>query len=300
MRRLCCFFPLLLAACAAPSTPDEPRPVVTPLTAPEQREGLDVVWWVADDSEGSIARTLASFVEPPHPTDAALRERWHATGLRLIRIPLDRFPEVQRRLPPVAPRYRLPVGWTAEWTEVFRGRRLAAQSWTIAGQPRALGSGVARFLARCWPTPPSPGGSVAFHFDLAFQVDHSVGNNTADPFSQPATIREEDRGEIVREITLSTTLEPGFAYIVTCDAPEAIWKPSLVGPANETETGFSPPDEIEMSAPKPRRRAGPILPVPITLGEAALQIDPDNEASHRYKPLIAFVIHAERDFRLLP
>lgn len=287
----------LLAGCAdRPAAP----PVVESTAAPEPApaiEGLEALWWLADDSDERMGSVLARFVEPALPVDAALRERWRASGLRLVRVPIDRLPEIERELPPIAPRYRRPIGWTAEWSEVFRGRRLAASKWSVAGAPREFPAGVTRVLTRCWPVP-RPGRAGEFvHLDIGVQFERETNPTTADPFAAPTISREEDRGEVIRELLLAEEIEAGFAYVITCEAPAATWRESTK--QTEEETGFSP-ESIEPPAKSPPpRRVGPQPAAAPTLGEASLQFESESDPPRRLRSIIVLTIRAKEGFRLL-
>ncbi len=295
--RLPCIIFLLLSGCADPASRNTIQSAETQRPLDEPREGLEVIWWMTDDSENQVGQSLAPFLDPPQPTDAPLRERWRATGLRLIRVPLDQLPTIQTELPSAAQRYRQPLGWTADWLEVFRGRRIGETTLMIAGAPRTLPPGVVRIIARCWPVPPSTS-AATIHLDLAFQFEPTTNPKPADPFAEPTIVKAEDRGEALRELTLAAAIEPGFAYILTCETPDTIWKahPST---SNE-DTGFSPPETDEPQPASPPKHVGPIIPSPITLGEAAMQTESTDESPRRYKAVIALVVRGKQAFRLLP
>lgn len=299
------FLTLVLGACAKrspESTPTLPAAVAPQSETERSKDGLEVVWWVTDDSEGRVGEVLASFLDPPQPTDAALRDRWRTSGLRMVRVPLDQFSALQSSLPPAAQRFRQPIGWATEWLEVFRGRRAPDAPLTIAGSPRLLphgGRGVVRVIARCWPTPAGPGATGSIRLDLAFQFEPYAGPDasSADPFSEPKFVQEQDRGEALRELSMSAGIEGDCAYLLTCEAPGATWAPRAV--ETREETGFSPAEDdapTPAATPKP---VGPVIPALVTLGEAILQTEPDETNPRLYKALVAFIIRGKSEFRLL-
>jgi hypothetical protein len=149
------FAALLAGACASEPPPAETPPVATiassaPITpeSPPVRsatDGLEVRWWVARDELGAVGRALASAADPAAVLPPDIEARWNAAGLRLVRIPVDRFPEAAAALPPLRTAQRTWLGWAPRWTEVFRGRRSdpSAEVLTQDGRVR-LPAGTAR------------------------------------------------------------------------------------------------------------------------------------------------------------
>lgn len=266
-----------------------------------ERPGLEVVWWVADDTEGRAGMALAAHLDPPQPEAAAVRERWRTSGLRMARVPLERLEQIQAATPSIAQRYRQPIGWTPAWTEVFRGRRVGEHPVAIAGARRTLPRGVMRLLARCWPSP-AAGSEPLIHLDLAWQCQPDALSKAANPFERPVTLTEDQRGEIITELTLDAAVAPGFAYLITCEAPATEWLTRRVeGGAHES--GFSPPPELADSPPIRAAPAGPLAPMlgtPLTLGEASLGSVSNDETPRKSKAIIAVIVRAAPGYRLLP
>lgn len=267
-------------------------------TNPEQAiEGLEVVWWITDDTAGRVGEVLARFQEPPEPPDHTLRDRWRRSGLRLVRAPSDQRSLIERALPALTPRYRLPIGWTSAWTEVFRGRRLPAGHLVVGERPREFPAGLARVIARCWPVP-GASGSPRVHFELALQHEPETAPKAIDPFAPPAPIDEASRGEILRDLTMSVEIDAGSVYVLTCEAPAVTWREPA--PRDEHETGFSPEAIDPAPSARPAQRpAGPQLPAPPTLGEASMQVEPGETQPRRLRTVITLTINSKRDFRLL-
>jgi hypothetical protein len=233
-------------------------------------------------------------LNPPLPDNAGLRERWESSGLRLVRVPIDRLDEIQAAAPAVSQRYRLPIGWTTAWTEVFRGRRVGGETVKIAGVGRAPPRGVVRLLARCWPLP----GTASAQLDLLVQVEAEAGAETRDPFKRPEILPEDRQGEAVRELTLESAVAPGFAYVITCEEPGVRW----MGPAEAGgESGFSPPPVEAPDESMPvKDPLAPLLGVTRTLGEAALASSTEGDPRRKHKAVIALIVRGSGEYRLLP
>lgn len=275
---------------------DAARPTPAAETVPV---GLDVIWWVADDTTGAVGAALAEHVQPPFPEDSALREAWRASGMRLARVPIERLAEIERGVPAVGQRYRTPVGWSVEWKEVFRGRQVGGEAVLIAESRRIFSAGVMRLLARCWPLVGGGDATGRVHLEMAIQWEPAPSARTVDPFARPEAVPEDQRGEVLRGLTFSAAVEPGFAYILTTEEPSAEWTPRP--PPTIEETGFSPPEGIEGSDSGKPKANGPALPRTPTLGEAMLGAPETESNRRRLKALVALLAHKPRGaVRLLP
>ncbi len=343
---------LLLFAEACSNPPPHAPPRWTPPTGAHPlvssaTGGLELHWWIADDSDGAVAQTLAPFASPPLPDDNILRERWTASGLRMVRLPLPDFANLQRSLPALHAWRRRWIGWAPAWTELFLGRRTSTSAATgaafaiIQGQRRSIPPGALRLLARAWPAPPAAADighsnaptaapTATIRFELACQVLTDQRANAADIFRQPTIVPEEDRGPIFSGLTLDTTLDPGFIYVITCEAPTVEWTTHPLAPAappatstpRESSAAIDPTQPIDdlltvalatpratpptpPTSPDPRSAPpfeplGPPVSQPLTLGQAMLSASSQETGSRALRVVLVILPRAARPYRLLP
>jgi hypothetical protein len=165
----------------------------------------------------------------------------------------------------------------------------------LARGERIFAPGVARVLARCWPMPPpTPTSPPMVRLDLAFQALPDEASAPGPAFEPPVVRPEEERGELLHDLTVRIVGEPGFAYLLTCEEPSVAWG-AAAGPPPPMETGFSPPPEED--APP----TSPITPgATRSFGEAALAAEPKDGAGPRHRAIIAIVPRPPARYRLLP
>lgn len=304
-------YAIALAGCAGSGTPgtragesdgrrelsSSQAPVAAGIEDQSVIEGLEVRWWLADDTDGAVGAALARFAEPVREP-AAIMSRWEASGLRLVRMPRDRWPAVEPALVPLNQRVRDLVGWAPEWREVFRGRRVGGEQPIIVDGARAsLDRGVFRLLLRTFPAPPGDDASRRgeVHTELAFQVvPITTGRNA--PFETPRLQPVQDEGEVIRRLTLSAPLDPGYVYVLTSEAPGVEWSArDEAAPPDPAET-----DAMNQSEAQGVFELGPPASGPRTLGEAALGASAQETGSRGAKAVIVLMPRAPASFQLLP
>lgn len=291
---------------AAPNTP-RASPTIEPSTGPAPLlttadSGLEVHWWVAQDTDGAVGRALAGGLAQPLPSDPVLRARWDASGLRLVRLPIDQFPALQQRLVTVRSWHRRWIGWTSAWTDVFRGRRTGGRTpVVIDGARRQFASGTLRILARAWAMPPRPGEQAPLvRLEVAFQHQPDAPES-ADPFEPPATIPEAEAGEVFRALTLELSLEPDSVYVLTAEAPGVVWSPGEPEEApSERLAAENPAIVLEPGEADASAVFGPASQSPRTLGQAMLTGDAPSALEPPLKALVAFLPRAPRRLWLVP
>lgn len=282
----------LVAACAptrpapAPVAETEPPPLVT--TA---ESGLEVHWWVSDDSDDRVARALARFTEEALPADSVSYAAWEANGLRLRRAPRTGFIELQAALPPIQLRSRQWIGWVTEWTEVFRGRRIGSDSIVLVdAQRRALPRGTPRLLLRAWPTfTPDPLDPADVRVEIAIQ-HHTAPERRG--LERPDHLPPQREGEVFRALTLSLRLDPESIYIITAEAPGVTWQARDEG---APDAAAPPADE-----PSEPGSFGPPAALPLTIGQAMLTRPAQESAGVPARAVIVLLPRSPDRFRLLP
>jgi hypothetical protein len=316
---------VMLTGCGTRNIPAAARPVepivgTPPPIVTTAKDGLEVHWWIADDTDGAVGAALAEFTEPPLPQGEALRERWNANGLRMVQAPGEQIGELEARLPPLRARRRLWVGWATAWTEIVRGRRAGgASALIIDGQRTSMPTGALRLIARSWPVPIEPtgerqwGNEPRVRLELACQlaVEHSVG--AEDVFSQPRVVPVPDEGPILRQLTLETVLDPRFVYVLTSEAPGVVWAPSAARQASPEPPEAAPGSPAEPAAegserlmePEgrldlPSEPLGPPVSSPLTVGQAMLSASQAETGWRDLRIIVVLIPRAPERYQLLP
>ncbi len=270
--------------------PGVPAPLVTTAT-----DGLEVHWWLTDDSAGKVARALGAFLEPAQPSDEALRQRWESSGLRMVRAPIDRIADIEQSLPAIQQRRRQWVGWATQWTEVFRGRTAGGAGPIIVdGSARTLPRGTLRILARCWPAPARGGieGPHQVRIEVVLQHVPEETPTAAAAFTEPAVRLPESEGECFAALAWEGVLEPGFIYLIAPEAPGIAWGRGTTSPKDQAA---APPDQ-----PTPGAPTGPLASGPLTIGQAMMSFSPGEVARGSPKAVLMFLPRPPKDYRLLP
>jgi len=231
--------------------------------------GLEVRKWVVGDHPVVVGKALASLGEPapidPHETAALQRN-----GLRLWRIPLVDLPILREQLGGTIVDQQWWYGQVPEWRELH-GRLLNAASRAVAvdGRVRVFSNGSFKLLIRSWTYGTEDGPRLTFEFAPVFQQ------------GRPASYRHHvrtDRGaiELFPTLTLQTSLEPGFAYVLLPEAPSVDWTdPTSIQTARRTEGRLPRGGEVRGSI-GPHTGMGPAASPATTLGEALLRGEPGN------------------------
>lgn len=300
----------LLAGCAG-DTRQEAAPLPVPAPVPEASahpapaepivtgatEGLEVHWWLADDSGGAIGAALAPYATDLQPDDRATRGRWESSGFRLVRVPSDRWPTVEPALVPLHQRTKDWIGWTPQWREVFRGRRVGGeQPIVIEGERTDLPRGLLRVLLRSWPAPPADPAvrRPEVRVEIAFQL-LPVDARSRDPFARPKIVPPEEEGAILRRLTMQSALDPGYVYILTAEAPGVTWERRSDSPVDAPAS-----DDGERAGAMDELIPGPPASGPRTLGEAGLGASVDETKNRPAKAVIVFIPRAPSSYQLLP
>ncbi|HBS28944.1 MAG TPA: hypothetical protein DEB06_05725, partial [Phycisphaerales bacterium] len=241
---------LALGSCAprVPPTVAEPTGAPPPIVA-HGGSGLEVHWWIADDTDNAVARALAQHSEGAWPEDESLRAAWALNGIAALRAPAPALEALRRALPPVGLNQKQWHAWLPRWTEVFAGRRAGGPApLVINGQRRSLPSGVLRAIVRCWPSfdeadPGAP--TTVARIELAFQVRTPEVPGARATLTEPTMSPAEREGEVFRPLTLTASLHEGFIYLITGAAPGASPAPASTG------TASPPPPPPPPSPPPP-------------------------------------------------
>lgn len=279
--------------------------------------GLEVLWFVCRDSQASLASALAPYLYQPAPLSEESLAALRANGLRLVAVPLADLGALRDGLDMVGVTERAWMGWSLAWGEAFRARTLPRGATVVIDDRLVtLPKCGPRLLARCWSTPTPEGDRVRVELTTQLVPD-SPRVAPFDPLARPASedfaTYELTRGEVVPALAFEAELQPGFAYLLVPESPDADWL-SIASDAQERERsgetieddGFEPADDA-WTITGLEGVFGPPAPAPLTLGEAMLTSwdpfetdDSGSSRAPRLKAVVALVPRAESRVRLLP
>ena len=254
-------------------------------------EGLEVVWWVAEDSDGRVAETLSTYEPADDVLDPTTREIWRENGFRMVRLPATEFSRLVVDLPPQTQLNRQWIGWSPRWTDMFRGRVAGGDEPLLLNGTRLnLPKGVARMICRIWRSPGSADGTGlpwmgVMRMEMAMQLYDEPQVDAASFFMEPRMEPEENRGFIVTDLSASGLLSPGYMYVITGEKPLVEWWSDGEPPVT---------DSAGLSRPGP-----PAAPLR-TLGEAMLTGRADETGRFPVRVLVVLSPRLERPYRLLP
>ena len=254
-----------------------------------------------------VGEALADYALPVLPEDESLRERWRRSGLRLVRVPEDQWPEVERAMPAIGTRASKSAGWSPQWTEVFRGRRLGEAPIMVDGQRSIPPSGVFRVLARCWLAAGAGDGGAerpGARLELAFQVLPKRRAGISELPSESPGEAEAQAGVTFRDLTLETELAPGFVYVLTADDPGADWTADADGAGTAARgalgEGTASQEQSDKAFPLEELMAGPPASLPLTLGEAAMTASAEQTGASVGRAVLVLRVRSPERFTLLP
>ncbi len=246
-------------------------------------DGLEIVWFIALDEtdepgQSAIARALAPYTDYPLPLTPAASRSLEANGLRMVRAPLADVPGIESSLRLIGARNRQWVGWALEWREVFAGRSITPDSvLVIDGQRERAPGGGLRLIARCWTAPCPDSDGACLRLEMAAQLRGAreptdsraatLGLNLLAPGPDSLDARAE--GRLFPCLSFEGALEPGYAYILTAEAPGAVWGEPGAGESAERDDD-SGMRAIGGSAAPSGASVGPVGLIPPTVGEAML------------------------------
>lgn len=260
--------------------------------------GLEVRWWVVDDRDRAVGRSLRDLEAGPTPLDAAMRERLRRAGLRVIEVDADDLAA-------------LPAGWrtlgavqehhfrmTPDWSEIVLGPRLPGGSRADTGEEAVeLGAGAFRLAARCWS---EPGKSLADAPRTRIElVPEYVPTARASVLSPAGPTR-------FAALRAAWSCAEPTAVLLVGEDPSVDWssqpeppEPEAPEPAveDEEESGEAPPFWPDLTAggevpgPTPAR-------VP-TIGEAMLATRPSEGRPGGLRIVVAVIVRPPETWSLL-
>lgn len=295
---VCALVALTLGACAGGgNTPGEPEMDRELRMAPERvfdaersfmrgnPVGIELHWWLAQDSGGDIARALAPYDTDTPFLPASTRERLRLSGLRAVAVPLSEVFVIHQIAPPRSNWSRRWLGQETEWVQLVRSRSIAGgtRSMMYGGEQR-LPEGVLRLVGRGWvqPRPTDTDGETridaVMHMQFAAQIQRrdpeGERRNQFRPEPVTAMTPLEDMGPFIEDLGLRLSVPAGYAIVLTTDFPDADWsaidgvtRENLIEELERRESAAA--DEPEPVATDEQARFGPSPTVPTELEPGA-------------------------------
>jgi hypothetical protein len=271
--------PLAEAPQEEAAAPEAPQPENAGEAKPKAQPKQPPVRYTIRDERITLPAALRPFLDRPVPLSPELRQRWRTWGLRVVSVPPEALPRIERSIRTVGPVHRQWHGEIPEWTDLVNGPQFEAGPMTGEEGVVMLDSGRFRLLGRCWSVPSADdGGGAALRLELLPQHQPRLSDSqrfTAQ-FEPPRPI--ERQGANYTSLAMALSLSSTDALVIVAEEPGANWNED---PAPEAQGAVSYP-----------------LTVP-TLGERMLST-PATETTPRTRAVIVLLPHPRERFSLLP
>lgn len=245
----------------------------------QDENGLEVRQLVLSDAPDVIAQAMATWTDQTQSgaVDNDVLERLRRNGFRLVRVPLAELDGLVSELGGASMDVSAWHGQVLEWRGLHSlplgegGRTMA-----VDGRVRNYRGGELTLMARGWVVPMEHGPRVQLelvpvHVRGESQYHRLLGQSRVD-------------AEPLASLTTHLLLEPGFAYILTCECPLASWTvDDDEGVAHSPDTG----EKASQASAGPTGTHGPVAQPPTTLGQLML-------ASHAGPPSRGMLIFTPR------
>jgi hypothetical protein len=283
---------LLLAGCASP--PPAGAGVVggnAGSAIPGRENGLEVRQWVIADEQRVLpeilVRHLADDAAAP-AIDPEMQERLRRNGLRLLAVPATALNDIAAELPMLSVDRSAWHGQVHEWRELH-ALEVDPDGLAVAidGRVRRFDRGSLRLLSRSWTVPMEDGPRMLLEIVPQHEIPVSTMRRLLNQSAAPAGRRawNGDAPTAFGSVAVNMLMEHGWAYVLTCDSPAAVW------PGEDRDR------RAEQPRPTPQRdRAsiGPEAEPPPTLGELLLSGSAGRRALLVFVPRIAPGLLRER------
>ena len=262
---------LPLAAVSCASKPKEP--VQVPIAEQNAADGLELRLWPTEDTQGSLARTLAPFERPDSPIDPRTLKRLRDSGLRAIIVPTTDLDGIAAALKIRGQSETQAARDRSEWS-IF----VASKGWQTYATLRAadgnlvLGGGQLRLLGRAWVAPgPFEHGTTPAVLRVEIMGRHVEQKETAariEDALRPQLRRPLDEdGLPLKSLAASFELTRGQSLLLVPEYPDTDWTRDARLP-NYIEK--EPEKTAEAAEANPDAGTGPLPPDVPTLGHALL------------------------------
>lgn len=236
--------------------------------------GLEVRAWLVADDAALIGRGLND-LGAPAPVDDRLLASLASNGMRLYRLPLRDLPALQEAIGPASHDRQESFGQVFDWRELFtRPLNGATRGVAIDGRVRSLPGGAVSLLVRAWTMKTEEGPRVAFELVPYYLQSGSDPRQVLNPDPRSNLLGERpEPGEVFRSLVVRTQLESGWAYVLTCEAPQIDWRnvrPRQPQPASNQDASNASGDGGVRGTIGPGD-FGPASAGPATLGELLMR-----------------------------
>jgi len=314
------------------STPQPPLPRAGVRGA---ESGLEIRWWIVDDSDRIISRSLAPFAQRPIPIHQSVRELWRSNGLRIVSVPAAAVATLRSDLwqaqqhvaqrsawnqglseseagtmlvkePIVGRPQEEWLGQRPTWSDVLRGpvvdqdMRIALDSGEMVVTP-----GRMRLLARCWTIPlPGPGSRIQPGLRLELAIQHEDPPRLKQRLWDPEFIASpiEEQGLVFRRLVLEMIALEGEAIVIVPDTPEIewsmgtpLWPPPTRGASGAGQPGMGDPVE---TGEDPVVALPQATPLP-TLGDCLLSFPEDKGLHPVRKAMLVLIPRLPDEYSLI-
>jgi len=241
--------------------------------------GIELHWWLAQDSKGDIARALARYDLDTPFLPASTRERLRLSGLRVVAVPLSEVFVIHQIAPPRSNWSRRWLGQETEWVQLVRSRSISGGTRSVAyGGEQRLPEGVLRLVGRGWvqPRPTEADGEMridaVMHMQFAAQIQRREQEGDRRNLFRPAPVAAltplEDMGPFIEDLGLQLSVPVGYAIVLTTDFPESDWsaveavtRENLIEELERRES--VPADASDAVAADEQARFGPVPTAPM-------------------------------------
>ena len=270
-----------------------------------EEDGLELRWWMVDDTSGSLARVLSKYEDRPVPMRDSVRQLWRANGLVVLSVPVAELAALREDLRrarrstdaqrgrnasrPVPGRSSISIrvheewlGQRPRWTEIMGGPVMPHGAvLAMDNGPVRLGPGRMRLLARCWSVPlmGSPERVPAgLRVELALQYAdlERRGGLRWTAGADDASEGEDDRGLVFSRFVAEMIALEGDALVVATVGRGALG------------------DEPE----RPREAVGPATSLP-TIGQALLSDPRGGAATGAPKVVLVLIGRTSEEYTLI-
>jgi len=227
---------LLSAGCVARKTviPRESTPTPSGDNAFDRMlnpdNGLLLRKWVVPDNADRIGAVLLRYRDG-QVLDAKTDESLRRNGFRLVRVRADQIDDLLGDLGVGPSDVAAWHGQIVEWRELYK-RPVSGPGATLAvsGRVRSIPQGQLRLMGRSWTVLMEDGPYLTLELlpQLWRPQEPSLYRLLGDAYLQ---------GEVFRAVAIEIQLEPGYAYVLTGEAPVVEWivpPRDPVGPTVET------------------------------------------------------------------
>lgn len=272
----------------APAAPANPALEASPVVLGGDN-GLEVQYWVAAGGPGEMWAAFAEFRSTPVPVDAGALQMLQENGLRVLAVPVDRLPEVQRRLAVIGAVQRQWLGQAPSWVDAAAGPlREGGQTIALHDGRLRLGPGRLRLLLRGW-TLPAPAASeeargAALHLEMVPQHQESrpTTGGLGDAL-RPQPRAPEDEGVLFTRMALTARLKGDLALVLVPETPGVEWKePPPPEPEPEPAPAPAPAappiGRVSRVDPAASAPASPPPPAPVHAADATAEVGPPGVA----------------------